>query len=111
MPGVALLRRRGFFQPKKKPALGTRAKTKLNMSKKQSSGAKVKHPVARERRIISLQSAIRTAHLLEEQIRWNYSESCKHDALLALVLLGRLETAVKLKNKLTEIVACLEVES
>lgn len=81
------------------------------MKKKQSSGAKVKLPVARELRIISLQSAIRTAHLLEEQIRWNYSESCKHDALLALVLLGRLETAVKLKNKLTEIVACLEVES
>jgi len=81
------------------------------MSKKQSGGIKVKPVNARELRKLSLQSAIRTADLLTSQIRWNYSESCKTDALLAMLLLGRLETAAKLKNKLTEIVACLEVEA
>jgi len=81
------------------------------MSKKQSIGEKVKPVNPRLLRKLSLQSAIRTAQLLEAQIRWNYSESCKQDALLAMLLLGRLETAAKLKNKLVEIVACLEVES
>lgn len=81
------------------------------MSKKQNGTCKVKLPSGRELRKRSLQSAIRTAQLLEAQIRWNYSESCKTDALLAMLLLGRLEAAAKLKNKLTEIVACLEVEA
>lgn len=71
----------------------------------------VKPVPSRELRRRSLLVVAQTANTLIEQLRWNYSAACQDDPILAMVLLGRLESATRIKAKLCEIVTCLEVAS
>jgi len=91
----------------------------MNAAKEKATAGKFKKITADELRKVrannreirrrSLNVAIMTSNSLIDQLRWCHSSACKDDALLAMVLLARLESAVKIKERLREIVACLEV--